>query len=116
VVSDAGERLFDDQGAVAPPLDNALRLSADYAGAAKLTEAFCRKLSTLGLFREVTIEAKTTKGQHFTLGGFFSIDEARYRQLPEEQVLEFWREGAIGVIEAHLYSLGAVSNVADHTV
>jgi len=112
----AGERLFKDDGSMAPPLENALRISSDYADAAKRTEAFTRKLADLGLYREITIEARTGDGRQFTLGGFFAVDEARYRALPDETFLELRRDGAIQAIEAHLFSLGAISHVAEKTV
>jgi hypothetical protein len=40
------------------------------------------------------------------VGGFSVVDEEKLRALPDATVLELHRSGALGLIQAHLLSLG----------
>ncbi len=108
-----GARLFDDEGKHAPTLDNAVRLVADFANAARRTEEFCRLMAEHDLLKSVTIDVQGPKGgANASIHGLAIIDEAKLNALPAEVFEDLRRKGLIGVIYGHLFSLGATRGLA----
>jgi len=69
------------------------------------TKAFVKKLSEWKLLIERQAEAVTLDGQHHRLSGFWVVDEAAFRGLDKDQVLELFSSGELALIYQHLASL-----------
>lgn len=106
-----GDRLFSDDGADTPLLQEFAKLTETYFAAAKRTEAFLETIAALQLLQGVTIEMRATPGSSNALHGFMAVDEARLNALPEADFLRLRAEGWLPAIYAHLMSLGAINRL-----
>jgi hypothetical protein len=109
--SEAGEALFDEQGVETPFLKNVLDFLGQYQGNIRQTQAFVKKLNDLNLLVGREIRARDAANQPLALRGFFAIDEAKLNALGDSQVMELYRQGFLGLIYAHLISLGNISRL-----
>ena len=103
-----GDPLFADTGAESPLLKNVLAFLGQYQGNIQHTQAFTGKLNELNLLVGREIRARDTKHQPLALRGFYAVDEAKLNALSNEQITELYRCGLLGLIHAHLISLGNV--------
>lgn len=108
---DVGERLFAEDGADTPLLQDYARLTETYFAAAKRTETFLETLAALQLLRSVTVEIRSETGANTALHGFLTIDENRLNALPDADFLKLRAEGFLSAIYAHLFSLAAVDRL-----
>jgi len=108
---DAGERLFAEDGADTPLLQDYARLTETYFAAAKRTEAFLETLAALQLLRSVAVEIRSETGASTSLHGFQTIDENRLDALPDADFLKLRADGFLPAIYAHLFSLAAVDRL-----
>lgn len=106
-----GQRLFDERGQdtdfLKGMLDFAQRFQDDYVR----TLQFCKVLDTLGLLKDMNINAQLPTGAHFNMGGFQVVDEDKLKAIDNEEVARMFRNGIMGTIFAHLISLGNVANL-----
>ena len=109
--SEAGERLFEEDGTETGLLRDRIRLVNDFYGAAKRTEAFTAMMVEMRLLRGITIEAQTSAQATSTLSGFMSVDEAKLSTLPDADYLKLRDQGLLGPIYAHLLSLASVDRL-----
>lgn len=100
-----GELLFEGEKP-APLLKNMILLLQDYQAQALRTAEFSKRLQELNLLIESNAEAKTPDGESFRLGGLFVVDEKRLQVLDKETVHALFASGDLGLIYAHLLSLG----------
>lgn len=75
------------------------------------TEALVKHLAELGLFehREQThtpVNPDGTAGEPIRLAGYNAISETKLLALPDDKIIELKNNGALGLIYAHLISLG----------
>jgi len=103
-----GDPLFDEAGAETPLLKNVLAFLGQYQNNIRQTQAFTGKLNELNLLVGREKRARDTKHQPLALRGFYAVDEAKLNALSNEQITELYRAGFLGLIHAHLISLGNV--------
>jgi hypothetical protein len=73
-----------------------------------------RRLEELGLLRQADSLARLNDdGSQFRLNGLNVVDEAKLRALGKEAIQELFANGSLGVIYAHLISLGNLSGLVD---
>jgi hypothetical protein len=73
------------------------------------TRAFCERLVALDLLVSRQLDGtlpEAAGGQTVSVTGFSVVDEEKLRALPDAVVLELHRNGMLGLIQAHLLSLG----------
>ena len=110
--TEQGEPLFAD-GKPAAPLEHAMKfLSEFHLGAASTEQMGCR-LQELELFRQADSLAQLDDGSQFRLNGLNVVDEAKLRALDRDVVQELFANGTLGVIYAHLMSLGNLGGLVD---
>ena len=109
--TEKGEALFDEQGAETPFLKNVLEFLGQYQGNIRQTQLFVQKLNELNLLVGREIRARDTANQPLALRGFFAVDEAKLNALSDAQVVELYRPGFMGLILAHLISLGNIARL-----
>ena len=108
----AGEPLFAD-GKPTKQLDHALNFMRDFQQGAVATESVCARLHALDLFRDADSVARLNDGTQFRLNGMSVVDEAKLRALDKEVVFELFSNGVLGLIHAHLVSLGNLAGLVD---
>lgn len=70
------------------------------------THALCRVLLDKGLLREMRFDAELPDGSKLQADGFLAVDEDKLGKLADDDVLQLYRNGVLGLIHAHQISLG----------
>lgn len=70
------------------------------------TRELVNALNELQLLTPSTLQLTHASGENFVLRDFQAVDEARFAELTDEQVLSLHKKGFLGWIYAHLMSLG----------
>lgn len=105
-----GELIFEgDQPA--PLLQSMIQLLQDYQGQAMRTTEFSQRLQDNNLLIESNAEVKTPDGGNLRLGGMFVVDEKRLQVLDKDKVHALFSSGELGLIFAHLMSLGNLQSL-----
>lgn len=106
-----GEPLFDGTGEPAAPLRGALELLTDFQHQAQLTETFLKKLDAADILMETQLRADFPDGRHALVQGLLVVDETKLKLLPSATVQEWFASGELGLIYAHLLSLGNLAQL-----
>jgi hypothetical protein len=101
-----GTALFEEGGGASSTLRQIVANLAEYQRQAQLTESFMQRLDAAGLLMEANAQAKLSDGRGLMLKGFWIVDEARFRALPEATLKQWFASGELGLVYAHLSSLG----------
>ncbi len=107
-----GEPLFN-AGKPTPQLEHAMSFLRDFQQGAQATEAMAARIEALGLLRDADSVAQLNDGSQFRLGGLRVVDEAKLRALEQPVVMELFANGTLGLIYAHLLSLGNLGRLVD---
>lgn len=107
-----GEALFVD-GKPTPQLEHAMKFLTEFHQTATVTEQIGLRLDQLGLLRPSDSVAQLNDGSQFRLNGLHVVDEAKLRALAPEVVHELFANGSLGLIYAHLMSLGNLAPLVD---
>lgn len=108
-----GEPLYEADGQPAKRLAEALVFLERFDVEAEHTLAVCRRLVELDLLRPMTVTATLPGDTKLALDGFLAVDEAKLRALPDARVAELHRDGTLGLLYAHLASLGNLQALLD---
>lgn len=101
-----GELLFDEQGQPTARVQQALALLGEFQRQHTLTHGFVQRLHDAGLLMQAQADAKLGDGRQMSLQGLLVVDETKLRNLPPA-TLKAWAEtGELGLVYAHLLSLG----------
>jgi hypothetical protein len=101
-----GIALFDDQGEPTEQLKSMARQLEQIELEIQRTRELGRVLLDKDLLREMRFDAELPDGQKLKVDGFFSIDEKQLAQLRDEDLLSLHRLGIMGLVYAHLVSMG----------
>ncbi len=107
----AGEPLFDEAGEPAAVLKNALELLTDYQRQVQLTGAFLKKLDAADLLMQSELRADFADGRNALVQGLLVVDETKLKQLSAATLQEWLASGELGLLYAHLLSLGNVKQL-----
>ena len=110
---DEGEPLFDEQGNRTAALDQAIAFLQAFDDEARRTHQLCARVQALGLFTDMKADVTLPDGQSLSVNGFMVVNEEKLAGLSDSAVLELNRSGALGMLHAHLLSLGHVRNLVD---
>jgi hypothetical protein len=102
---EAGTALFDEQAQPTAYLSGLRAQLERLESEIQRTRPFGRLLLDAGLLSDMRFDATLPDGRKVSVEGFMSVDEARLAALPDAQVLEFHRNGVLGLIHAHQLSL-----------
>ncbi len=100
-----GQALFDDKGDPAELTQRVKDQLEAYETDIQRTRQVCARFVELGLLREMRFDLQAPGGRTFAVEGFLTLDEEKYRALPDATVLELHRNGLLGLIHAHMISL-----------
>jgi SapC len=105
---ESGVPLFEATGEPSRMLQQVVNRLGEYQSQAEFTQTFMQRLEAAGLLVEGAAQADLQDGRSLALRGFWIVDEARFRALPEGTLKEWFVNGDLGLIYAHLASLGNV--------
>ena len=109
----ASEPLFEAGDAPAPALKRVMDFLDRFELETERTQAFCERVVTLGVLKEMKADATLPDGQKLSVDGFHAVDEEKLRALPEATVIELWRTGLLMLIQAHLLSLANIRHLVN---
>lgn len=104
-----GELLVQPDGEPTAFLKQAMQYLDRFEQESLRTRAFCERLVALDLLVSRQLDGtlpEAAGGQTVSVTGFSVVDEEKLRALPDATVLELHRNGMLGLIQAHLLSLG----------
>lgn len=104
-VSD-GAPLFESNGEPTPMLQKILGRLGEYQRQTQITRDFMKRLAAAGLLVQADGKIDMDDGRSLALSGFLMVDEARFKALPEATLKEWFASGELGLVYAHLMSLG----------
>lgn len=108
--TDKGEPLFAADGTETPYLKRVLEFLQRFHAEAQRTTAFATRLKELGLLVPKIINVERG-GERQSVSGLWIVDAAKLRGIDDARVLELFRSGYLGWIEAHLLSLGSLTRL-----
>lgn len=103
-----GQLLFESDGQPGGIVKDALALLTEFQRQHEMTRRFAKRLEESGLLMEATASASLPDGSNFTLQGLLVVDESKLRNIPEALMKECFGSGELGLIYAHLLSLGTL--------
>jgi hypothetical protein len=110
--TEEGENLFEgDQPG--KTLGNMVALLQDYQFQAVRTKELCQRLSENDLLVESNAQAELAGGASFRLSSLFVVDEKRLQELDKDKVHALFANGELGLIYAHLMSLGNLQRLLE---
>jgi hypothetical protein len=104
-VGDEGEPLFDDSGEPSELVRDLMGQLLEYQEQAARTAALAKKLDDAGLLAMQRLQVRLADGREAVVDGIWLVDEAKLVELPESSVLEWFRNGDLAAIHAHMLSL-----------
>lgn len=107
-----GELLFAE-GKPTPFLQGNLQLLQEYQSQAGRTATFSQHLKEYNLLIESNAEARTPDGASYRLNGLYVVDEKRLQVLDKDKVHALFTSGELGLVFAHLLSLGNLQRLVE---
>jgi hypothetical protein len=111
-----GQRLFDDQGAQTPYLQNMLKFLGDYQTQFVRTQAYCKKLKDLNLLEPMQAQIVLPGGEKRSLGGFLGATRARIKSLTSEKLTELAKSDELELTYLQMASLNNLGSVVNRAV
>lgn len=108
-----GERLFDDAGAPSAWVTETRQQLENLEAEVERTRMVGEKLLQLQLLQEMRFDATLPDEQTLRVDGFLTIDEKRFAELPDAELIELHRNGLLGLIYAQRLSLGHMRRLVD---
>ena len=108
-----GERLFDDNGGPTPMLEERRKFLEQLESEAQRTRLLGRALLDAALLQPMQFNATLPGGQSLTVDGFLALDEKKFGELPAAKLEELHRNGVLGLIYAHQFSLGLMRSLVE---
>ena len=111
--ADEGEPLFDANGEPAAFLKEAIALVQDYNAECKRTDAFMKRITDLGLLKEMNVRIDMKGGDVFQVAGVWMVDEVKLAALDQASIGQLHTAGDLPLIYAHLFSQANLSRLVD---
>jgi SapC len=108
-----GERIFDDLGQPTPMIEQRKAFLEQFENEAQRTRLVGRALLDNDLLTTMRFDATLPDGQTLTVDGFLAVDEKKFAELPDAKVVELHKSGLLGLVHAHLFSLGLMRALAE---
>jgi len=101
-----GEPLFDAAGEPSAYTKNAINLLSEYQRQVAMTQAFTKRLQEADVLKESAAEVRLEDGRSTTINGMLTIDDAKFRAIPEATLKAWFDGGDLGCVYALQISLG----------
>lgn len=103
-----GMPLFDEKGEPAQVTQDALKFMESLQTEVRMTEQFCALLQQSGVLQGMDVSVPVPGGkpdERLSVSGFLTVNEEKLRALPEATTNEWFKNGALALVYAHLMSL-----------
>lgn len=107
-----GTMLFSEDGQPTEFTVNAKDFIESFERESERTREFCALLQSMDLLRDMRFEATLGSGEKIDVNGFLAIDEEKLAKLPDDKVVQLYRNGVISLIEMHRVSMANMSRLA----
>ncbi len=111
--TEAGTPLFDDNGQPSELTQQVQQQLENTENEVQRTRLVGERLLALDLLREMRFDATLPDGQKLTVDGFLTVDEEKLKALPDADLLDLQRTGLLGLVHAHLISLGNMRRLTE---
>lgn len=108
-----GEPLFTADGEPTELTKTVQRQLEQTEAEVQRTRFIGQRLQELGLLRDMRFDAKLPDGNTLTVDGFLTVDEEKLAALPDATLVELQRSGVMGLVHAHLISLGLMRRLVE---
>lgn len=108
-----GEALFTDEGKPSKGLNDMIEFLQQFLQENARTEWLVKQLDELGVFVAREASFDTGNGDTFSLKDFYVVDEAKFGALPDDKILQLFRNGGMGLIYLHLASMGNLAKLIE---
>ncbi|MCI4677307.1 SapC family protein [Rhodoblastus acidophilus] len=108
-----GLRLFGEDGAPTPYVDNVLNFLKEYQAQFLRTQRFCARIGELGLLEPMQAQVKTGDGPSFSLSGFMAVNRDKLKALPAETLSELAKTDELELLYLHLQSMRNFEGLRD---
>jgi len=105
-----GEALFKD-GEPTEFLLNAKTFLENFEQESERTRLICNLLVEMELLQDMRFQATLPSGEKIDVEGFLTLDENKYKELPDDKVLHLHRNGLVALIEMHRLSLSNMNRL-----
>ena len=112
VNEEEGAALFNEDGGRSEYFEKIIDSIQSLINQDNATRQFVAKLSELELLQESNLTISKKDGSKQEITGIYLINENKFKELTDEQVLELNKSGFLGLIYMHFASLGQTQNVA----
>lgn len=109
---DDGERLFNDAGENTEALDSIIGFLRESDNQFMLTRQFSDALAKQDLLIQFDTKVQVDDNTVVDLGDVFIVDEKKLKELPDDIVTQWFRQGWLAWCYAHLHSTGAIPRLA----
>lgn len=106
LIESGGERLLFKDGVPTKVLQSVAQFCASYAREQNRTRGLVAALRDTGVLIDRSVDIALRDGEKVAMRGFKVVDEAKFQALPDDIVLEWWHNGWMGALRAHMVSLG----------
>lgn len=114
--TDEGRELFNTEGENTDYLNEMIQFLQNFTQEMERTRDLVKTLNELELLTPRTLQLTHASGENFILRDFQAVDEARFNELNDEQVLSLHKKGFLGWIYAHLMSLGNANQLFERFI
>lgn len=111
-----GQALFDEKGEPTDFLKGVQGFLETLEGELQRTQQFGRRLLELGLLQSMRFDATLEGGANLVVDGFLAVDEKKFAELPAATLGELQASGMLGLIFAHLFSMGNMRRLVERRV
>lgn len=108
-----GDRLFTDAGEPSELTKMVQQQLEQTEAEIQRTRLVGLKLLELDLLRDMRFDVTLPDGKQLTVDGFLTVDEDKLKALPDAALLDLQRSGLLGLVHAHLISLGNMRRLAE---
>ncbi|HSI56532.1 MAG TPA: SapC family protein [Ideonella sp.] len=101
-----GRALFDEKGEATPFLEELRKFTEQIEIEIERTRLAGQTLMEMGLLQDRRFDATLPDGSPLAVEGFMALDEKRYAELTDAEVLTLHKRGLFAVLHLHQISLG----------
>ncbi len=100
-----GQRLFDEDGARTPYLEQVLAFLQEYQQQFQATRGFCARLAELELLEPMQANVSLDSGEQLALTGFQVVSRERLKALEDHALRELFDSDGLELLYLHLHSM-----------
>ena len=101
-----GVALFEEGGKPSALVQGALDMLSEYQRQSALTQAFVQRLQAADILIQANANASLSDGRSLSLQGLLVVDDKKFRAIPEGTLKDWFASGDLGLVYAHLMSMG----------